>query len=250
MSATDAAPISKQEQFHEIYLKTLWHPFREQYDEKWQDEPFWAAVEVFKAQVKEIGYDDPLEGLKTYRGKETFEQMRDTLKKGPVASLRPGWKSPLVGQELDVLPILEAIHHVGGTKYEGKERIVLLDFWATWCGPCVELGLELSDISEKHVGKVAIIGINNEGMLGRHPAMYGLEGVKEFMAKKKEHFRYSNYVDNVDEHARDVIYRKTEYLAIPCAVLVVDGKVRFAGNGTKFEEHLDAALKELYPKEA
>ncbi|KAF8919687.1 hypothetical protein BGZ58_004625, partial [Dissophora ornata] len=45
------------------------------------------------------------------------------------------------------------------------------------------------------------------------------------------------------------IYRKTEYVAIPCIVLVVDNEVRFAGSGTKFKEHLDVALKELYPEE-
>ncbi|KAI8603350.1 hypothetical protein EDD21DRAFT_413111 [Dissophora ornata] len=75
--------------------------------------------------------------------------------------------------------------------------------------------------------------------------MIGLEGVKEFIEAKKENFRYSIYVDNADEYVRDLIYRKTEYVAIPCIVLVVDNEVRFAGSGTKFKEHLDVALKEF-----
>lgn len=33
--------------------------------------------------------------------------------------------------------------------------------------------------------------------------MMGLEGVKEFIETKKEHFRYATYVDNADEYVRD-----------------------------------------------
>ncbi|KAF9356337.1 hypothetical protein BGX26_005408 [Mortierella sp. AD094] len=144
---------------------TLYRPFKDQYEDKWQEEPFWAAVEVFKVQVKEIGYEDPLERLKSYHGRESFEKIRDTLKAGPLACLREGWTSPYTGEKIDVLSVLEVIHHVRGAKYE-------------------------------------------------------------------------------------VIYRKTEYVAIPCIVLVVDNEVRFAGSGTGFERHLDVASKELYPEKA
>ncbi|KAF9129457.1 hypothetical protein BGX30_013940, partial [Mortierella sp. GBA39] len=109
---------TKEDLFHDIYLATLHYPFKGQYDDKWQEEPFWAAVEVFKAQVKEIGYDDPLECLKSYSGRETFEKIRDNFKAGPPACLREGWTSPYTGEKIDVLSALEVIHHVRGVKYE------------------------------------------------------------------------------------------------------------------------------------
>jgi thioredoxin 1 len=42
-----------------------------------------------------------------------------------------------------------------------KNRIVLVDFWATWCGPCSMMAPVLNDVSKeltgnKHVGKVDI----------------------------------------------------------------------------------------------
>ncbi|KAF8922754.1 hypothetical protein BGZ58_003821 [Dissophora ornata] len=130
--STEDVPLTKEELFHRLFVDSLHNPFIDQYEDKWQEEPFWAAVEVFKVQAKEIGYEEPLELLWSYYGKKSFEQIRDTLKAGPPACFREGWTSPYTGEKIDVLSVLEVIHHVRGAKYEGKERIVILDFWATW----------------------------------------------------------------------------------------------------------------------
>ncbi|KAG0042046.1 hypothetical protein BGZ83_000967 [Gryganskiella cystojenkinii] len=238
-------PEEKRNALHDAYTEIFHNPFAERYEQNWGEETFWEAVEVFKVKMKELEVENPFDFFGKYK-LGSYELIRDKCKAGPPLCVRKSWKSPAVGEKVDVLGLLERLHHISGNKYEGKEDIVVIEFWATWCGPCTELAPELSDLAEKHTGRVAVMGINNDG-----PTKNGeddVETVQDFVEERKEKFRYAQYVDNAENYAKTSL-DKTEYMFYPGLIIVVGGTIKFVGEKAWFKAHLEETLKTSCPEE-
>ncbi|MDP1817611.1 MAG: TlpA disulfide reductase family protein [Leadbetterella sp.] len=53
--------------------------------------------------------------------------------------------------------------NLNNEKFEAKkysEKIILIDFWATWCGPCIAANPYIEKIKSKYQGKVKVIKIS------------------------------------------------------------------------------------------
>lgn len=69
---------------------------------------------------------------------------------------------------------------------KNDQPVVVVEFWATWCPPCVESIPHLSSLQKKYGDKVAIIGVTAED-----PAT-----VKPFVKKKGDKMNYRVVIDD------------------------------------------------------
>ena len=114
---------------------------------------------------------------------------------------------------------------------------VLLDFWATYCKPCIKAMPKLQKIHEKY-GKsgLTVLGVNVDGPRGQNR-------VKPFLRARRVNFPIALDSDSA-------VMRRMQVNVLPTTLLITpDGEIalRQVGYNSKNAETLLAAVAALFP---
>ena len=146
----------------------------------------------------------------------------------------PGIESPLVGKAAPDFN-LELLGS-GGKKFhlaDQKGKVIVLDFWATWCGPCLQSMPLVDKVVHEFEGEgVQLIAVNLE------------EPAKAITAMLERHKLQLTVAMDID----GVAAAKYQATAIPQTVIIDrEGKVArlFVGGGPKLADQLRDALREV-----
>lgn len=139
-------------------------------------------------------------------------------------------------------PSLQIAKFVKGDSVQDFEpgKVYVVEFWATWCGPCIAAFPHLTDLQEQYEGKAQFIGVNIwEGVEDQAERIEKVEG---FVAAQGDRMGYTVAVENNSAMA-DTWMRPAGQNGIPAAFIVDGtGTIAWVGHPMSIDEPLEQAI--------
>ncbi len=124
-----------------------------------------------------------------------------------------------------------------------KGKVYVVEFWATWCGPCISGMPHLTKLQKKYEDKgLRIIGVTSEDPRGNT-----LEAVKKLVTRQgDEKMGYSVAWDK-GSTTNDAYMEAAGQNGIPCAFVVDgEGRVAYIGHPMAMDKPLEAIVAGKY----
>jgi peroxiredoxin len=189
-----------------------------------------AACVVCAANGEGHGEEKPAAGVR-YKGKSYFfcnVKEVATFKQDPEAFMPPILPRPApktLGVKLDGAS-------AAASEFQGK--VLLVDFWATWCAPCVAAMPDLQKLHDKNASKdFSVVGISIDEE--------GAKKVKPFLARRK--FTYPMLLDT---DAKAPVWKAFGVHGVPALFLINrEGRIVNQWTGKVNHRDVEKAVAEL-----
>lgn len=126
-------------------------------------------------------------------------------------------------------------------------KIYILEFWATWCGPCRAAMPHLSELARANSGKVVVVGVNvfergskDKAYESHYPA------VKAFVDKMGNDMDYRVAMDLNDRPMAKQWMAAAGQEGIPASFVVKDGRILWVGHPGGLDKVLEEIKKGTY----
>ncbi len=184
---------------------------------------------------------------------EKKEACADDCVKACCANLEtmiPGFKAPSlwIGDEAPKLQIAQFIKGDSVEKFE-EGRVYVVEFWATWCGPCVKAFPHLSEVQEKLRENVTVIGVNIRDTQEGESQGARIERVSNFIKEHSDKISYTVAIEVGDEMHKTWL-KPAVQKSIPVAFIVDgDGTIAWIGHPASMDEPLEQIIAGQYDRE-
>ena len=148
----------------------------------------------------------------------------------------------------DSAPVIAPVTWLKGSpvaKYDSG-RVYVVEFWATWCPPCIKTIPHLSALQQRYASTLTIIGVNAEGLLGFEAKT---NAVSNFMTKHGSDMVYTVAMeDPIGKPISEIWVTGTGSMGAPTAGIVDQhGKLVWIGypdvaKGYTFDQALEDTL--------
>ena len=168
----------------------------------------------------------------------------------PATPLTPATPVPAAPADAKLAPALtfDTVYNADGMTFESlreSKKVILLDFFAVWCGPCITSFPHLAEIQEHYGDRLQVVSVTDlQGMMTNHGSAreQGIspERERELMNTFIAHNKITWPVAFVPEREVSQSYG---IRSIPHVVLIdTDGHIRFRGHPSSVGPAIKALL--------
>jgi thiol-disulfide isomerase/thioredoxin len=130
-------------------------------------------------------------------------------------------------------------------------KIIVLEFWATWCGPCIEAMPHLSSLADQYKGRVDFVGVDvsdrKELPDEKLPnSQSHVDRIRKWMDDNAGKMRYRVALDDAGDTMDRTWLKAAGKNAIPATFVVADQRIVWIGAPTDLEKPLAEIVAGTY----
>lgn len=148
----------------------------------------------------------------------------------------------------DKAPPITIAEWIKGSEVKGFQpgRVYVVEFWATWCGPCIAAFPHLSELQKQYADKgLTVIGVTSADTRGNT-----LEKSKKMVADKGDKMAYTVAWDD-ERKTTEAWMQAAGRRGIPCSFVVdKQGRIAFIGHPMQLDAPLAEILADKYDLDA
>lgn len=134
--------------------------------------------------------------------------------------------------------------------FDGSQLYVL-EFWATWCGPCKAAMPHLTELQKQYDGKAIFIGVGVwEHVADGKPYASSLPAVEKFVNGNAANMGYSVIADNNDQFMANTWLKAAGINGIPSTFIIKDHKIIWIGHPIALDTTLPKIMDGSYDMQA
>lgn len=182
--------------------------------------------------------------LKTFQSPKFFLMLALTSAIGLLTHAQTAAKHSLG----DLAPEIRYSKWLKGTPVnEFKENhLYVMEFWATWCGPCKAAMPELSALAKKYQKDATFLGVNIWEKTGDRPYETSLPAVTQFVNSIGDKMSYNVLSDNNDTYMVKNWMLAYGQNGIPATFLVKDRRIVWIGHPMHLDSVITSVLSGKY----
>ncbi len=137
-----------------------------------------------------------------------------------------------------------------------KGNIYVVEFWATWCGPCISSMPHLSEMAKKFEGRASLISINTWDFAKDENKVLETDEahvarVANWVKENDAKMQYNVAYDDSKDFMSTTWMRAAGRNGIPCAFIVnADQQIAWIGHPMQMEEVLDQVVANTWDLKA